>query len=233
MLPTPAVTLHGVSKDYKIGGTRQRVLHAVELTINQGEFVSIVGPSGSGKTTLAHIIGGLIKPSAGDVVVGTQNLRTCSDRQLSRYRNQYVGFVFQNFSLLPRYTALENVALPLLLAKMSLHERNERAAACLKAVGLGKRLRSFAHQLSGGERQRVAIARALVQNPHIIIADEPTGSLDSKQGDAIADMLQDMQRQYQATLVMVTHNPELAQRADRTLQLFDGVVAQKGVAHAL
>lgn len=220
------IELRGVSKEYSMGGTRQRVLHQVNVAINSGEFVSIVGPSGSGKTTMAHIIGGLSRPSAGNVFIDGEDLGRAHDRKLSHYRNTQVGFVFQNFGLLPRHTALENVALPLVLAKMKPSERRERAARALHVVGLGKRMDSQAHQLSGGERQRVAIARALVNNPRIIIADEPTGSLDSKQGDAIADLLQGIHEQFKTTLILITHNPEIAARAPRTLHIFDGKVAE-------
>lgn len=220
------IELRGVSKEYSIGGARQRVLHQVNVGINRGEFVSIVGPSGSGKTTFAHIVGGLSRPSAGSVVIDGEDLGRAHDRKLSQYRNTQVGFVFQNFGLLPRHTALENVTLPLVLAKMKPSERRERAARVLHVVGLGKRMDSQAHQLSGGERQRVAIARAIVNNPRIIIADEPTGSLDSKQGDAIADLLQDIHEQFKTTLILITHNPEIAARAPRTLHIFDGKVAE-------
>lgn len=220
------IELRGVSKEYSMGGTRQRVLHQVNLATNSGEFVSIVGPSGSGKTTMAHIIGGLSRPSAGNVFIDGEDLGRASDRKLSHYRNTQVGFVFQNFGLLPRHTALENVALPLVLAKMKPSERRERAARALHVVGLGKRMDSQAHQLSGGERQRVAIARALVNNPRIIIADEPTGSLDSKQGDAIADLLQGIHEQFKTTLILITHNPEIAVRAPRTMHIFDGKVVE-------
>lgn len=219
-----AIQLQNVSKHYRIGGSVQRVLKGVSIEIAKGEFMSIIGPSGSGKTTLAHIIGGLTKPTHGDVLVDGDNLRRSTDKQLSRYRNQQVGFVFQSFSLLPHYTALENVAVPLALARVGWRKRRQMAEEALQAVDLGRRLKSYTHQLSGGERQRVAIARALVRQPDIIIADEPTGSLDTKQGDEIAGLLQRLQRDFGATLVMVTHNPELAARADRTLHLLDGVV---------
>jgi putative ABC transport system ATP-binding protein len=220
------IELRGVSKEYSVGGTRQKVLHQVNLHISRGEFVSIVGPSGSGKTTIAHIIGGLSRPSAGNVFIDNEDLGRAHDRKLSQYRNNRVGFVFQNFGLLPRHTALENVALPLVLAKMKPSERRERAARALHVVGLSKRLDSQAHQLSGGERQRVAIARALVNNPHILIADEPTGSLDSTQGDAIADLLQGIHEQFKTTLILITHNPDIAARAPRTLHIFDGTIAE-------
>ena len=225
------IELKSVSKDYKIGGTRQQVLHRVDVAIARSEFVSIVGPSGSGKTTLAHIMGGLTTPSSGKLLVSGEELGAARDRKLSQYRNKQVGFIFQNFGLLPHLTAVENAALPLVLTKTKRRERLEQAAHALHVVGLGKRLGSQAHQLSGGERQRVAIARAIVVRPEIIIADEPTGSLDSHQGDAIADLLQGLHEQFNTTLILVTHNPDIAARAGRTLHMFDGRLTE--VAHAI
>lgn len=223
----PAIQLRGVSKAYRISGARQQVLHSVDLAIAAGDFVSIVGPSGSGKTTLAHILGGLTTPTEGELLVDGIPMHHAPDRKLAAYRNRRVGFVFQNFGLLPHHTATENVTLPLMLAKMPPHERARKAERVLRAVGLGRRLTSRVERLSGGERQRVAIARALVHNPQIIIADEPTGSLDSRQGEAIATLLQDIHRQYGVTLVVVTHNDDLAARAPRRLHLFDGVVTEE------
>ncbi len=220
------IELRRVSKEYKFGGSHQRVLSNVDLVINRGEFVSVVGPSGSGKTTLAHILGGLTTPTDGELIVDGQKMGHARDRKLSQYRNKRVGFVFQNFGLLPQYTALENAALPLILAKVKPRDRMEVAAHALHAVGLSKRLDSYGSQLSGGERQRVAIARALVNKPDIIIADEPTGSLDSHQGDDITDMLLGIHAQYRTTLILVTHNPEIAARAPRTLHLLDGKIME-------
>jgi putative ABC transport system ATP-binding protein len=226
------IELRHVSKEYRIGGARQRVLAQVDLVITHGEFVSIVGPSGSGKTTLAHILGGLTTPTEGELFVDGKKMSRLRDRKVSQYRNKRVGFVFQHFGLLPHYTALENATLPLVLAKMSPRERTEVAAHALRAVGLSKRLDSYASQLSGGERQRVAIARALVNKPDILIADEPTGSLDSHQGEEIAAMLQGLHAQYNITLIVVTHNPEIAARASRVLHLFDGKIV-KDTPHAV
>lgn len=222
----PAIELRQVSKEYVIGGTRQRVLDHVDVKVAPGDFISIVGPSGSGKTTLAHILGGLTTPTEGELLVGGTPLQHARDRRLAEYRNQQVGFVFQNFGLLPRHTALENTTLPLVLAKIPPHERLQKAQRALRAVGLGKRVASRVEQLSGGERQRVAIARALINNPSIIIADEPTGSLDSHQGNAIADVLQNIHTQFGVTLIVVTHSDELAARASRRLHLYDGVVTE-------
>lgn len=222
----PAIELRHVSKDYKIGGARQRVLNQVDVSVAAGDFISIVGPSGSGKTTLAHILGGLTTPTEGEMLVDGQPLQRARDRKLAEYRNRRVGFVFQNFGLLPKHTALENATLPLVLAKIPPRERLQKAERALRAVGLGKRLNNRVEQLSGGERQRVAIARALINDPHIIIADEPTGSLDSRQGKAIADLLQNIHTQYQVTLIVVTHSDELAARAPRRLHLLDGTVTE-------
>lgn len=220
------IELRRASKEYKFGGSRQRVLSNIDLVINRGDFVSIVGPSGSGKTTLAHILGGLTTPTDGELLVDGQKMGRARDRKLSQYRNKRVGFVFQNFGLLPQYTALENAALPLVLAKIKPRDRLENAAHALHTVGLSKRMDSYGSQLSGGERQRVAIARALVNKPDIIIADEPTGSLDSHQGDEIADMLFGVHAQYRTTLILVTHNPDIAARASRTLHLLDGRITE-------
>lgn len=220
------IELKNVSKQYKIGSTRQKVLQRVDVAIKRGEFVSIVGPSGSGKSTFAHILGGLTTPTEGTVLVNGKEMTRAHDRKLSHYRNKQVGFIFQNFGLLPHMTALENAALPLVLAKVKRRDRLEQAAHALHVVGLGKRMDSRAHQLSGGERQRVAIARAIVVRPEVIIADEPTGSLDSHQGDAIADLLQGLHEQFKTTLILVTHNPEIAARADRTLHIFDGTLTE-------
>jgi putative ABC transport system ATP-binding protein len=222
----PAIELRQVSKEYKIGGTRQRVLSKVDVTVAPGDFISIVGPSGSGKTTLAHILGGLTTPTEGELVVDGEPMQRARDRKLAEYRNKRVGFVFQNFGLLPKHTALENATLPLVLAKIPPRERLKKAEQVLRAVGLGKRLDSRVEQLSGGERQRVAIARALINNPQIIIADEPTGSLDSHQGSAIADLLQNIHAKFGVTLIVVTHSDELAARAPRRLHLLDGVVTE-------
>jgi len=216
------IELKSVSREYKIGGTRQQVLQRVDIAIQRGEFVSIVGPSGSGKSTFAHILGGLTTPTDGKLLVNGEELSRARDRKLAHYRNKQVGFIFQNFGLLPHVTAVENAVLPLVLAKVKRRDRLEQAAHALHLVGLGNRLDSQAHQLSGGERQRVAIARAIVMQPEVIIADEPTGSLDSHQGDAIADLLQGLHEQFKTTLILVTHNPEIAARADRTLHMFDG-----------
>lgn len=220
------IELRKVSKNFRSGATAAKVLDGISLSIKRGEFVAIVGQSGSGKTTLTHIIGGLSRPSSGVVVVEGSPLNQKSDRELSRYRNQRIGFIFQNFSLLADYSALENAAMPLVLAGVGRHEREEKVTLYLMAVGLQHHLHHRPHQLSGGQRQRVAIARALATEPDILIADEPTGSLDSRRGEEIAGILQTLNRKQGVTILLVTHNPELAKRADRILFIQDGKIKE-------
>ena len=197
-------------------------LAGVNLEIGQGEFISIVGPSGSGKSTLLHIIGGLDSPTKGNIIVDGQDLSKASDSELSSYRNRKVGFVFQTFNLQPTYNALENVALPLLFAKVPLGKRNQIAREALDTVGLGDRVRHKPSELSGGERQRVGIARALVNNPKILLADEPTGNLDSKARERIIELLTRLNKERGLTLVLVTHDLEAAKNANRMFQMHDG-----------
>jgi len=197
-------------------------LAGVTLEISPGEFVSIVGPSGSGKSTLLHIIGGLDSPTKGNIIVDGQDLSQASDSELSSYRNKKVGFVFQTFNLQPTYNALENVALPLVFARVPLGKRNQIAREALDTVGLGDRVRHKPGELSGGERQRVGIARALVNNPGILLADEPTGNLDSKARERIMELLTRLNKERGLTLVLVTHDLESARNANRMLQMHDG-----------
>ena len=226
------IELRHVSKHFKSGGETRKVLRDANLAIRQGEFLAIVGPSGSGKTTLAQIVGGLTRPSAGEVVVAGQRLQDLGDRQLSRYRNKQVGFVFQNFHLLPAFTAIENVAVPLLLRRTVRSERNAAALRLLQAVGLSAQAHQFTHELSGGQRQRVAIARALIARPQIIIADEPTGNLDTKNSNEVAELLHRLNREQGVTLLLVTHNPELARRANRIVMIRDGQLQEGSYARA-
>ena len=201
-------------------------LAGVTLEISPGEFVSIVGPSGSGKSTLLHIIGGLDSPTKGNIIVDGQDLSQASDSELSSYRNKKVGFVFQTFNLQPTYTALENVALPLVFARVPLGKRNQIAREALDTVGLGDRVRHKPSELSGGERQRVGIARALVNNPRILLADEPTGNLDSKARERIMELLTRLNKERGLTLVLVTHDLESARNANRMLQMHDGKLTE-------
>jgi putative ABC transport system ATP-binding protein len=221
MAQSALIELKSISKDYRTGDETLHALADVNLTIKPGEFIAIIGPSGSGKSTLANIIGGLDKPDAGVVEVEGADLAKASDKELSKYRNQHIGFVFQAFNLQPTYTALENVMLPLMLAGMSKKERRARAEECLKAVGLGERMKHKPTELSGGQRQRVSIARALAGKPSIIIADEPTGNLDSAKGHEIIELLKDLNQQG-ITLIIITHDLELAKLAGRVLTIKDG-----------
>jgi len=227
VVTNPLIEVRNISKKYKRGHEIITALSNVSLQVHKGELLAIIGPSGSGKSTLTHIIGGLSVPSDGKVYIDGLPLDERSDKLLSQYRNSDVGFIFQNFGLIPYYSAIENVAMPLLLGKIAQKERRERALKFLKLVGLEKRADQHVDQLSGGERQRVAIARALVHSPRIIIADEPTGSLDSKRGSEIMNLLETLSRKHGITVLMVTHDVTLAARADRIIHLRDGKIVQK------
>jgi putative ABC transport system ATP-binding protein len=218
-----------VSKKYRQGHAEIIALHKVSLSLSKGELLAIVGPSGSGKTTLTHIIGGLITPDTGTVSIHDISLRKRSDKQMSRYRNEKIGFVFQNYSLIPHYSAIENVTMPLVVAGVSTRERRARAEKLLRAVGLEKRMNNRASTLSGGERQRVSIARALSHSPEIIIADEPTGSLDSVRGNEIMTILEKLSHTQGIAVLMVTHDTSLARRADRVIHIRDGKIEKEEV----
>ncbi|MFA5926586.1 MAG: ABC transporter ATP-binding protein [Patescibacteria group bacterium] len=219
------IELKGVTKAYKLGGEEIYALNNVDLTIKDGDFVAIMGPSGSGKSTLANIIGGLDEPDAGKVLVDSEDISQAGDKALSFYRNKKIGFIFQSFNLQTGYTALENVMIPLVFAKVSGGARKERAIACLKAVGLEDRMNHRPDQLSGGQRQRVCVARALANNPKIIIADEPTGNLDSKRGQEIVALLKELNKSGGITLVVITHDPDVAKEADRVIKIQDGKIS--------
>ncbi|HSW98892.1 MAG TPA: ABC transporter ATP-binding protein [Candidatus Saccharimonadales bacterium] len=222
----PAVIeLKDLTKTYKLGDETLNALDGVTCTINKGEFIAITGPSGSGKSTLANIIGGLDRPTSGTVIVDGSDLSHVRDRQLSDYRNHHIGFVFQSFNLQGTQTALENVMLPLVFSRMRPKERRARAKECLEAVGLGDRLKHKPSQLSGGQRQRVAIARALAVKPSIILADEPTGNLDSARGEEIMKLLKDLNKQG-ITLLVITHDAAIARQAGRIIQIKDGRMAR-------
>ena len=220
------IELRDVWRLYYMGEETINALAGINLEISQGEFVSIVGPSGSGKSTLLHIIGGLDSPTKGSIIVDGQDLSKASDRELSSYRNKKVGFVFQTFNLQPTYNALENVALPLVFAKVPLGKRNQIAREALDTVGLGDRVRHKPGELSGGERQRVGIARALVNNPKILLTDEPTGNLDSKARERIMELLTRLNKERGLTLVLATHDLESAKNANRMLQMHDGKLTE-------
>jgi len=219
------IELESVTRIYRMGSQEIHALDQVDLTIDDAEFVAVVGPSGSGKSTLLHVVGGLDTPTSGQVRVDGQDLAKARDRELASFRNQRVGFVFQTFNLQPTYTALENVALPLVFAKVPPRQRNERAQAALVAVGLGDRTRHKPAQMSGGERQRVAIARALVTDPAYILADEPTGNLDTATSREIVALLDRLHRERGITVLLVTHDVEMAAFAERQIALRDGRIA--------
>ncbi|MCX6808782.1 MAG: ABC transporter ATP-binding protein [Candidatus Berkelbacteria bacterium] len=216
------IELKGATKMYELGGEKIYALDHVDLKVDKGDFIAIVGPSGSGKSTLANIIGGLDVPDEGEVLVDDVNIAKVNDATISNYRNKKIGFIFQSFNLQPTYTALENVMIPLIFSGISLSQRKKRAFECLKAVGLEDRVSHMPNQLSGGQRQRVCIARALANNPEVIIADEPTGNLDSKKGIEIVELLKELNQKSGITLVVITHDPGVARQAKRVVEIKDG-----------
>ena len=221
------IDMQHLDKSYWADKTEVPVLHDICLTVEEGEYVSIMGPSGSGKSTLMNIIGCLDVPSAGTYSLNGEVISEKSDKEMSKLRNSTIGFVFQNFNLLPRETALENVALPLLYGGVGRRERTQRAREELEKVGLGDRLTFFPTQLSGGQKQRVAIARAMVGKPKLLLADEPTGALDTASGKQIMELFRELNKQG-VTIVMITHEPEIAAYADRTLYIRDGMLQEGG-----
>ncbi|MEI6499283.1 MAG: ABC transporter ATP-binding protein [bacterium] len=219
------IELKNITKTYELGGEVITALDQINLKIESGDFLAIVGPSGSGKSTLANIIGGLDVPSNGEVIIDGISIAKVSDNELSSYRNKKIGFIFQSFNLQPTYTALENVAIPLIFARMTPNERRKRAMDCLKAVGLEDRINHLPNQLSGGQRQRVCIARALSNSPSIIIADEPTGNLDSRKGAEIVELLKELNQKAGITLIVITHDMNVAKQAKHILTIKDGAIA--------
>lgn len=217
------IELKKVSKIYRMGEVNVTALKDVNMKIQRGEFISIIGPSGSGKSTLLHTLGLLDVPSSGQYLLEEIDVSRLSDRELSRIRNKHFGFVFQTFNLLPDFTALENVTIPLIYSKAPARERKQRAKALLEQMGLEQRIKHYPSQLSGGEQQRVAIARALANNPTLILADEPTGNLNTKQGDEIMEIFQRLNNQG-VTMVMVTHSPKISEYAKRVVDLRDGQI---------
>ena len=217
------ILLKDITKTYMIGGETVAALAGVSLAVQDGEFVAIMGPSGSGKSTMMNILGCLDRPSAGSYLLDGQEVATLDDDDLARTRNKRIGFVFQNFNLLARVSALENVALPLVYARVAALERQARAAALLESVGLGARKHHMPNELSGGQRQRVAIARALVNDPSIVMADEPTGNLDSRSSIDIMHMFEKLHGQGK-TIILVTHEPDIAQYAERVVTVRDGLI---------
>lgn len=223
-------TLTGVSKTYQKGKERVEVLHNLDLHIPAGDFIAVMGPSGSGKTTLLNLLGGLDKPSSGTVQVGDAKLSSMSNSQLSSWRSTNVGFIFQFYNLLPVLTAQKNVELPLLLTNFGGKERAKRASIALDIVGLGDRAKHYPRELSGGQEQRVAIARAIVSDPALLLCDEPTGDLDRETADEILKLLQILNREHGKTIVMVTHDAQAADYANRTLHCDKGTLEAREVA---
>lgn len=219
------IDIQGITKTYVNGKLSVPVLHGIDLQVNKGEFVSIMGPSGSGKSTFMNILGCLDRPTTGSYRLNGDEVATLSDDELAFVRNKQIGFVFQSFNLLTKLTALENVALPMIYAGMDKKSRNERAAALLSSVGLGDRMNHLPSELSGGQRQRVAIARALANNPAIIMADEPTGNLDSKSTIDVMNIFRGLYDEGR-TIILVTHEPEIATYASRNVVLRDGLIVE-------
>ena len=217
-----------LTKEYKRDEFKVTALHQASIQIKKGEFVALMGPSGSGKSTLLHLIAAIDRPSSGQVTVLGQSLQELSEKQIARWRNEHVGFVFQTFNLIPVLTARENVELPLLLTNLSKKERIDHAETALKLVGLGDRLGHYPRQLSGGQEQRVAIARAIVTDPALILADEPTGDLDSQSANEVLTILSKLNKEQGKTVVMVTHDPHAAKFANKIRHLEKGELLPEG-----
>ncbi len=226
------ISMKDIIKRYYIGQPNElQILNGISIDIHEGEFVSIVGASGSGKSTLMNIIGALDRPTEGTYHLNGNDISTLNDKQLSTIRNTEIGFVFQTFNLIPRTNALKNVELPMLYAGKSRKERHERAMSLLKLVEMDDRYTHQPNELSGGQKQRVAIARAMSNNPSILLADEPTGALDTKTGRMVMDIFHKLHREEGKTIVLITHSPELAQETDRVITISDGsIISDSGVA---
>jgi len=217
------IDIKGITRNFQLGQETVKVLKGIDLIIEKGEYVAFMGPSGSGKSTLMNLLGCLDTPTSGSYILNGADVSTMTDDQLAEIRNKEIGFVFQTFNLLPRTTALDNVALPMIYAGKSKTERNERAAEVLKNVGLADRMDHKPNQLSGGQRQRVAVGRALVNKPSIILADEPTGNLDSKTSVEIMNLFDEIHAAGN-TVILVTHEEDIAEHAHRVIRLRDGVI---------
>ena len=226
MTAEPIVEVRNVHKFFQRGSEQIDVLNDLSLEVPEGEFLALMGPSGSGKTTLLNLIAGLDRPTRGQVIVHGQDLGSLSDARITRWRADNVGFIFQLYNLIPVLNAFENVELPLLLTKLSKKQRRQHVESALNIVGLGDRMFHYPRQLSGGQEQRVAIARAVVTDPTIIVADEPTGDLDAKNAQETLDLLQQLNEEFEKTIVMVTHDPKAAQHAKRTLHLEKGLLVE-------
>jgi putative ABC transport system ATP-binding protein len=226
---TSSIDLRGVHKEYRRDEFRIPVLVDLDVSVGEGEFLALMGPSGSGKTTLLNLIAGLDRASSGEVIVHGEDLGYLSESQITRWRANNVGFIFQTYNLIPVLTAFENVELPLLLTHLSRRKRRENVMTALRIVGLAGREHHYPRQLSGGQEQRVAIARAIITDPYLLVADEPTGDLDRATGGEILELLEQLNREFQKTIVMVTHDPLAAQRASRTLHLDKGRLVNETV----
>ena len=225
--PAKCVEVHNVHKSFRRGSEVVDVLNGLNLEVNEGEFVGLMGPSGSGKTTLLNLIAGLDQPTEGDVVVRGEHISKMTESQLASWRTRSIGFVFQFYNLLPVLTAYRNVELPLLLLPLSATQRKQQVLNALDIVGLSDRMAHRPGQLSGGQQQRVGIARAIVTDPALIVADEPTGALDSKSADEILDLLGELRKTLHKTIIIVTHDPRAAARADREVHLDKGQLVSR------
>ena len=226
-MEVPAIKFENVWKIYKLGTVEVAALRGLSIEIKRGEHLAVMGPSGSGKSTFLHLAGALDRPTKGRVLIEGRDPSKLNDDELSKLRNRYIGFVFQTFNLIPRLTALENVMLPLVVRGVDGSERRKRAIEALEQVGLGDRINHRPTELSGGEQQRVAIARAIVTRPRIVLADEPTGNLDSVSAKEIVKVLSQLNRELGITLVVVTHDPEVASAAKRIVRIRDGVIYEE------
>ena len=224
------IYMRNITKSFDMGANKKlRILHGIDLTVHRGEFVSIVGQSGSGKSTLMNIIGGLDRPSTGRYFLDGVEIGKMNKDQLSDIRNQKIGFVFQTFNLIPRSSALRNVELPMLYRGIGSAERRARAIALLEMLGMHDRMDHMPNELSGGQKQRVAIARSLANDPAIVLADEPTGSLDSKTGRMVMDIFHMLHQRQRKTIVLITHNPKLAEETQRILSIEDGRIVDERI----
>src|SRR5713101_774416 len=234
MVSEPIVQVAGVHKYFTRGSEQIDVLQDLSLEVQEGEFLGLMGPSGSGKTTLLNLIAGLDKPSQGDIWVGENKISQMSEGELARWRTRHIGFIFQFYHLLPVLTAYENVELPLLLLPMTAAQRKQQVMTALELVGLSDRLKHRPGQLSGGQQQRVGIARAIVTDPTLIVADEPTGDLDAKSAEEILNLMDELQKNLNKTIIIVTHDPRAAKRAQRILHLEKGKLVTDGApSHAV
>lgn len=226
-MPIPIVELRDVWKIYKVGSIEYPALRGVSISIDKGSMISIVGPSGSGKTTMLHLIGALDRPTKGEILVDGIAITRLSDNKLADFRNKTIGFIFQQYNLIPYLTAIENVEMPMIVSGIPPSERRSRARFLLEQLGLGGKIWKRPSELSGGEQQRVAIARALANNPRVILADEPTGNLDSANARIVVDLLRKINIEMGVTVIIVTHNMEVADITERIIYLRDGVVVKE------